>query len=382
MGARLRITVQMVNAADGYQLWSERYDREMTDVFAVQDEIASTVAARLLVTMRGDAERARVRHGTTSVEAYELFLKGRAFQYQRGGAIVTAIGCFEQAIALDPGYAEALAWMADSYRLLGTYGMAPSAEVMPRAKVAAEKALAIDPNLAEARATLADIEAQYDRDFARAAATWAVVLATDPRHVRARCERALWLVGAGVSPVAAGIEECRQAAADDPLNAWVAGMHSFALGFAGRHAEGVSEAERAMKLDPGSFFAQWGLMRAAGWAGDFARAIAMAPALLAASGRHPWALGALGWTHGKAGHAAEARAVFDELEARSRLEFVTPFWLAAAAAAAGLGEEARRYAERAVIERDPVVVLARLLPHWDGVRAMPWFEDVVNGVWG
>jgi hypothetical protein len=78
----------------------------------------------------------------------------------------------------------------------------------------------------------------------------------------------------------------------------------------------------------------------------------------------------------------KARAVFDELEARSRHEFVSPFWIAAVAAAAGRGEDARRYAKRSVIERESIVVLARILPQWDGVRAMPWFEDVVRGVWG
>ncbi len=380
-GSRLRITVQLVNAADGYQLWSERYDREMTDVFEVQDEIAGAIAARLVGEMRGDADRARASRGTTSVEAYELFLKGRALQYQRGGGVITAIGLFEQALALDPGYAEALAWMADSYRLLGTYGMAPPSEVMPKAKAAVERALAIDPHLAEARATLADIELQYERDVARAEATWAMAIASDPRHSRARCERANWLAAAGRIPLTEAVEEMRRAAEADPLNSWVVGMHALLLSFVGRHAQEMVEAERAVRIDPGSFFAQWSLMRACSTNGDHERALAMAPGLLASSGRHVWALGSLAWTYGKLGNHDAARAVFDELEARSRHSFVSLFWMATAAASAGCFEEARALAERAVEERDPIVVLARFIVHWDEVREQPWFEETVQKLW-
>src|SRR5882672_11041212 len=104
-GARLRINAQLVDVADGYQLWSERYDREMTDVFEVQDEIASAIASRLRVTLQGDADRGRARRGTANLEAYELLLKGRAFQFKRGRFLTQAIQCFERAMALDPNYA-------------------------------------------------------------------------------------------------------------------------------------------------------------------------------------------------------------------------------------------------------------------------------------
>ena len=193
-GSRLRITVQLVNAADGYQLWSERYDREMTDVFAVQDEIASAIATRLRGAMHAEADRGRARGGTKNLEAYELLLRGRALQTKRGRFLPQARRCFERAIALDPQYAEALAWLSDSYRLMGVFGVAPFAEVMPKAKALAERALAIDPELAEAWATLAAIEEQYERDFARSDSLYERALAIDPRHSRARAQRALWRV--------------------------------------------------------------------------------------------------------------------------------------------------------------------------------------------
>ncbi len=381
-GNRLRVTAQLVNAAERYQLWSERYDRELTDVFEVQDEIANAIAARLRGTLNDEADRTRARRATKNLEAYELLLKGRALQAKRGRFLPQAIACFEKAIALDPHYAEAMAWLSDSYRLKGTFGEAPFSEVMPKARSIAERALAIDPDLAEACATLASVAEQYDRDFKRADPLWDRALAIDPRHARARAQRALWGLTRGRFIADEAIAETARAVQDDPLNAWVGAMHSHVMGFAGRHAESVAEAERAYGLDEDSFFAHWNLMRGYAWSGQGERAMEVAPALLRESGRHPWVLGALAWTYGKAGRADLARTVYDEMTARSRREFMGPFWLATAAASAGLGEESIHWVERAVADRDPLIVWGRIVLFWDDMRAHPRFEETVRGVWG
>ncbi len=380
-GSRLRITAQLVNADDGYQLWSERYDREMTDVFAVQDEIAAAISTRLRGALHADADRSRARGGTKNFEAYELLLRGRALQSKRGRFMPQAVACFERAIALDPQYADALAWLSDSYRLTGVFGGAPSADVMPKAKALAERALAIDPGLAEAWTVLAAVEEQYERNFARAASLYDRALTVDPRHSRARAQRGLWGAFRGSLPIEEAVSELRHAVQDDPLNAWVGGMQSYVLGIAGRHDESIAEAERSFGLDPDSFFAHWNLMRGHAWAGHYDRAIEEAPALCGASGRHHWALGLLAWTYGRAGRADRARAIYDELEARSRHEFVGQTWLAVAAGSAGLAEESIRWAERAMAERDPLVVWARRLPFWESIRAHPRFVQVMHGAW-
>jgi serine/threonine protein kinase len=381
-GARLRITAQLVKTADGYQLWSERYDREMTDVFEVQDEIANAIATRLRGTLHDEADRRRARRGTQNLEAYELLLQGRALQNRRGRFLPQAIACFEKAIALDPQYAEAMAWLSDSYRLTGTFGGAPYSEVMPKAKALAERALAIDSGLAEAWATLACVTEQYEWDFDGAGPMWERALTADPRHSRARAQRALWGFCLGRMTNDEALLGSSRAAQDDPLNAWVRAMHSYLLGFAGRHAESIAEAERAIEFDDEAFFAQWNLMRAYAWDGQYERAIQVAPALLRMSGRHPWGLGALAWTYGKSGRVDWARAVYDEIEARSRHEFMSPFWLAVAAESAGLQEQAIGFVDRAVVERDPLVVWGRVTPFWDALRAHPRFEEVTRRVWG
>jgi serine/threonine-protein kinase len=381
-GSRLRITTQLVNAADGYQLWSERYDREMTDVFEVQDEIANALATRLRGTLHDAAERGRARQGTKNLEAYELLLKGRALQAKRGRFLSQAMACFEQAIAIDPQYAEAMAWLSDSYRLMGTFGVVAFGEVMPRARSLAERALAIDPDQAEAWVTLASVAEQYDRDFASGKVHWERALAVDPRHSRGRAQHALWGYCLGALPVDVATSETKRAVEDDPLNAWVGAMNSHMLGFAGRHGESLVEAERSLGIDEDSFIAQWNLMRGCAMAGLHDRAIEMAPAVLATSGRHPWVLGMLAWTYDKAGLAERARAVYEEMGARSRFEFMSPFWLAVAAASAGIPEESIRQVERAVQERDPLIIWARASAYSDTIRAHPRFEEVVRGVWG
>jgi eukaryotic-like serine/threonine-protein kinase len=380
-GQRLRITVQLVNAADGYQLWSERYDREMTDVFEVQEEIAGAIATRLRVSLRGDAERAPGRAGTRNLEAYELLLRGRALHAKRGRFLRLAVECIEKAVALDPRYAEALALLADSYRLMATFGVAPPAQASRKAKRLAEQAIAIDPEQAQPWATLACIEEQYEWNFALAESHWQRTLSIDPRLATARAQRAVWACFRGALSAAEGLAETRRAVDDDPLNSWGVAMNSYMLGFSGRHEESLLEAERAVSLDADSFFPQWNRLRAHAWLGRLEQAIALAPVVLAESGRHQWVLGLLAWVYGRSGRLEEARAVRDEMDGRSRHEWVSPFWLATAASAAGLPDEALRQAECAVREHDPLILWSRVTPFWVSLREHPGFDGVIRPVW-
>jgi serine/threonine-protein kinase len=380
-GARLRITVQLVNAADGYQLWSERYDRELTDVFELQDEIANAIATRLRVSLQGDAERSRGRAGTRNLEAYELLLRGRALHARRGRFLRLAIDCFERALALDPRYSEALGLLSDSYRLLGTFGNAPCSESMVKAKRLAEQAIAIDADQVEAWTTLACVEEQYEWDFAQAETHWTRALGLDPRHARARSQRALWGLSRGAITAVEARAEARRAVDDDPLNSWVVGMYSYMLGIGGWHEDSLHQAERAVSLDPDSFFPQWNLMRGLAWLDRCDHAIALAPAILADSGRHQWVLGLLAWIYARAGRVEAARAVHDEMAGRSHHEFVSPFWMATAAASAGLSDEAMLQVGRAVVERDSLILWSRISPFWEAIRGDPRFEDLVRPVW-
>ena len=377
-GNRLRITAQLINVADGYHLWSERYDRELTDVFIIQDEIASAIASRLRITLV-DAEPGQLgRIRTGHLGAYELFLKGRVLQVRRGSSIAAALACFEKAVTLDPHFAEAHAWLADSYRLLAVYGHRAATETMPRAKDAAERAVDLDPELAEAHATQADVALLYDRDLPRAEAAWERALTLNPSHVRARSERAIWWYSVVLGDHDRAIAEARLAMENDPLNAWAVGMAGLALGLAGRPKEALAEARRASEIDPDGFLGRFLEVEAAYWVGDYASAIAAAEPVLLMSGRHPWPLASLALTYAAAGDIEAAEGVRAELVARGRTGYVQPFWMATAALATGRIDEALALARRSVAEHDPIVLLANRLPEWAPMRAQPAMVELLR----
>lgn len=168
-GSQLRVTVQLINGADGYHVWSERYDREMKDVFAIQDEITLSIVNKLRLTLLGTEKEAIVKRHTEDVEAYNLYLKGRYFWNRRTETgFLKSLEYYRQAIERDPDYALAYAGIADSYDLLGWYGHLVPQEAFPRARASATKARELDDTLAEAHASLGWISANYDWDWAAA----------------------------------------------------------------------------------------------------------------------------------------------------------------------------------------------------------------------
>src|SRR4051812_9043682 len=153
-GNRLRITAQLVSAADGYHLWSETYDREMKDVFAIQEEIANSIAQRLEVTIDSD-QRPLFRAGTDNLEAFKFYTQGRSLFFQRGPHVIRSVECCKQAVSLDPTYALAWSGLADAYNMVGFYGLARPESCLPRAREAAQQAIALDSSVAEAHTSLA-----------------------------------------------------------------------------------------------------------------------------------------------------------------------------------------------------------------------------------
>ena len=181
-GKRLRITAELVNAKDGYQLWSERYDRELEDIFDIQDEIARTIADRLELTLTGGKQAPLVTRATDNIKAYEAYLKGRGLLYKRGRFIVDALTCFEQAVALDPDYALAWAGLADGRSTLGYFGQVAPHETMPQAKEAATRAVQLDDSLAETHCALALATLMHDFDVPTARQEFLRAIELNPKY--------------------------------------------------------------------------------------------------------------------------------------------------------------------------------------------------------
>jgi len=312
-GDRLRVTAQLVNAADGYQLWSERYDREMDDVFAVQDEIARAIADRLRVTL-AQPEAPLVRPGTGNLQAYDLYLKGRYFWTRRGEGLHKAIDYFERAITADPDFAAPYAGLADTYSIMGMYGYMPSTTVQGRIRDAAERALALDDRLGEAHYSVGLYEWNFGWNLERAEREFRRAIELSPRWAQPYVWLAMLLAALGRR--ADALELARQAQRLEPLSPLVTALTGLTFSFAGSSDEALEAAERAVELEPTFPGSYWSL----GWVraerGEFAAAITALEQAVTYSARSPFLVSILGSTYAQAGRADAARQLLAELEGR------------------------------------------------------------------
>jgi serine/threonine-protein kinase len=378
-GDRLRITAQLIDAGSGYQLWSERYDRVVEDVFAVQDEIAGTIAGRLQLSLTGGREVQQMEPPTRHIGAYELYLKGRGLLYQRGLSIPKAIDCFTQAVALDSGYAQAWAGLADGYTTSGYSGLKPPAEVMPRALEAARRALGLDPNLAEAHNALGCATLLYELQYAVAEHEFRRALELNPNYPQARAWYGLFLLQWVSGRDHEARDELMRLLQADPLSGYANVIFAFSGLSSGRLSEAVDHGRRGVELDPKSYLAQWSLSVALKCDRQYEEAVAAAERALAISGRHSWALTTLVSIYAAWGKPDQAAAAYRELESRSTREYIQPAMLAPAAAAVGEMDRAITFAQQALDNKDPLfVMLARTWPDYDQLRTDSRFLHIVS----
>jgi tetratricopeptide (TPR) repeat protein len=241
-GARVRITAQLLDAADGYQLWSERYDREIEDVFALQDEIAATIASKLRASLAlGTAERAQ--RATHSIEAYEATLKGRALLARRGKSIVEGIASMERALALDPTYGPAWAGLAEGYAMLGYYSMVTPAEARAKVVPAAEQAVRFAPDIAESHAALGIASLLFEwEDRARTNAAFRRAMELGPTSSQSAIWYWSFYLAWASSHESEGLAGMLALHARDPLSAFVCGMLAILEASLGRSRSSRSAA--------------------------------------------------------------------------------------------------------------------------------------------
>ncbi len=378
-GDRLRIAVQLNEVATGYGLWSERYDREIKDIFDVQDEIAKAIAERLRVTLAGGAEARLVPKATANVEAYQLYLKGRGLLYRRGSSIAPALEQFKKAVELDPGYAAAWAGVADAYTVLSYFGIVRGHEAKPHALAAARRAIELDPNSAEGHAALACATLLHygdrqtaDREFVRA-------LELNPSYIQGRCWYALFYLQWTCGRFDEGIAEARRALASDPLSAYTRAVLAFCLSTAGQNSEAAEMARTAVQADPASFLARYALAMSLSSGNRFEEAVAVFEEAAAMSAGHPFAIGSLAMALARWGKPSEARNLHQALMDRASLGYIPLFPMALTAAAAGEHEQALDFAERAWQEREPGFLLyARHFTDYGWFRQQPRFTAILR----
>jgi TolB-like protein/tetratricopeptide (TPR) repeat protein len=247
-GDRLRVTVQLNSVADGYHLWSETYERELKDVFAVQDEISRAIVNTLQLKLASTGKQGQPPSG--DVAAYELYLQGRYHwsRWRTEGA-ERALQAFEQATRKDPKYAAAYAGIADSYAWLGFFGALPPNEVMPKARAAAETAIALDASLAEAHTSLGYVKALYDFDWPGAEREFKRGIELNAGLSDAHFGYGIvYLMPQGRQ--AEALREMQLARELDPLSPIINTYLGVALAVNGRPTEAVAEDRKALELDP------------------------------------------------------------------------------------------------------------------------------------
>lgn len=376
---RVRVTAQLVDASNGFQLWSERYDRRLADIFDVQDEIARTIVARLKVAFAAGAPERLVRATTSNMDAYQQYLKGRAMLYRRGPWIAPALESFKNAVALDQNYVQAWSGLADAYTTLCYSGYRRPADTMPAALAAATRATTGDPGSAEAHNALAIVALLWERNFEKAEREFREALALNPQYMQARCWYGLFFLQWGVGRLDEGMAETWRAFEADPLSSYATMVLSFALASVQRFEDAVVQARAAVQHDSESFVAQWELGFAYHWNDQDAEAIAVLEPLWVETG-HNWVAIALAPTYARAGHLELTRGVYDALLARRDRtgEYVPPFVLAVCALALDDLDAAIGYCEAAIEVRDMLFALFhRWLPDFEPIRTDPRFPDIL-----
>ena len=353
-GKRVRVTAQLTDAGDGYQLWSEKYDREIEDVFALQDEIAAAIAGKLKTTLTlGTA--ARAQRATHSIEAYEWYLKGRAMLARRGKSLLEGVACMERALALDPEYGLAWAGIAEAHVILGYYGLIPPELARARAVPAAEKAVQFAPDVGDAHCALGITTLMFDyEDRPRAARAFERGMALGPAAQGATWFYQFYIAGA-CGRIQAGVEEMRGVIARDELSPYLHGTFAILLA-SGRIREAPESAMRAIGLEPDAFLSHFAHQVAAASVGDWTRSLAAGEALFALGGRTPAPLVFHAQALNRTGDVAGARAVQAELITLTNHGERAPWALACVAAELGDTDHAVSWARDAVRRRDPTIL--------------------------
>jgi TolB-like protein/class 3 adenylate cyclase/Tfp pilus assembly protein PilF len=378
---QVRVNVQLINALNDAHLWGDVYDRKLTDIFAVESDIAKTIADTLQARLTGAEKQLIAAQPTSDTTAYELYVKGRLLWSRRGSEnLRQAIAFYEQAIARDPNYALAYAGMAEAYVILPFYAGTPQGEIFPKARAAALKALQLDDKLAGAHTGLAWALC-YDFDMVGSISEFQRAITLNPNYATAH----QWY---GRHPLTAlgrlndAIAEGKRAIELDPLSPVINTDLGQTLFMARRYDEAIAQVRKTLEIDPTFYYAHYTLGMALQLKGDLAAAIGeytkaqqlsddlRIPVLLAAA-------------EAQSGDKDAAKRMLAELEELNRHRYVRSYWRALLYLSLGKRDEAIRWLEKGVADHEGLeIAWIKVDPELDALRGDPRFEALVQEVVG
>jgi TolB-like protein/Tfp pilus assembly protein PilF len=375
LGDRLRIVARLVSTRDGYQLWSEIYERDASDVFRVQDEISAAIVARLRPEY-AEANASSPAAGP-SPEAFDLYLKGKHEWHRRTepGAIA-AVELFSQAIALSPNYARAHLGLADAYAVIGFYDYMPPAEAFARAREAARRALALDPGMAEAHASLGYVALYHDWDFAAAEREFERALELNPRHPVAHqwYGNALTVMGRFDEAVAA----MHRAQELDPLALITHAAEGWTWFYARNYERAIEQSRRTLARDSTYFLANLWWAQALVQSGRAGEAIPVLERALRMQPYNAMAEAERARAHAFSSRTDEARAILQRLERRGTEKYVPSYEIATIHIALGDHDAALERLRRAAAERAHSIAFLAVDPRLDPLRPDVRFEQLTR----
>jgi TolB-like protein len=376
-GDNFSVEIELVDARDDTHLFGAKYDRTLTDLVALQNEVTRDVSRKLRVRLSNAEEQRLARNSTARPGAYERYLKGRYHVLKATRPeIETGIAFLRQAIDIDPAYALAYVGLADAYRTLALAGESPATEELPKAKAAAAKAVEIDDKSAEAHAILGFVIFWYDWKWNEAENQLTRALQLDPNSADAHEAYAHVLSYTGRHPEA--LTEIQRAAELDPLNVRIGALQGAFLINAGRDDEALTTLGNTLELDPNYWFARQYRASAYIDKGMFAEAIEEAHRARQFSGASTRPTAFLGYALAKSGKRVESRAELDKLLQLAQERYVSPYNVAMIYAGLDQRDDALAWLERGYREREPRMVFLKSEPKWNSLRGDPRFRDLLQ----
>jgi serine/threonine protein kinase/Tfp pilus assembly protein PilF len=378
-GDQLRITAQLINVADGFHLWSEKYDRKLEDIFAIQDEISLAIVDKLKVKLLGQERTALFRRHTVDQEAHNLYLKGLYFWNRRlEGGMRKAMEFFQQAIDKDPDYVLAHVGIADVYNITGFFGFLSPAEAFPKAKAAADKAMAIDNSLGEAYTSLAWATFCYDWDWSSAEKLYMKAIELNPQYATAHEWYAIYLWAMGRFDEA--ITEAETARELDPLSLIINTIVGIAYYFARRYEESIANHKKALEMDPNFLLANTYIVLPYMECGKYDDAITIMQKTESLAAEHTYTLGYFGGAYGQAGCKDDASRILVRLDELTESRYVSTLHRGILLAGMGKYEEALDDMEKSIADRCPVNIFSKTAPYFDCLRSNKRFQSLLKKI--
>jgi len=378
-GENLIIQADLVKVSDGSQLWGQKYNRKVSDIAAIQEEIAKEIFDNLRLRISGEEKEKLTKRSTENTEAYQLYLQGR-YQWNKRSleGMQQSIDFFQQAIARDPQFALAHAGLADAYALLSDYHVLPAREVMPRAKDAAMKALQIDDSLAEAHASLAWAKLTHDWAWPDAEREFKRSIELKPNYASAHQWYGEYLTMMGRFKEAP--EEFKRALAVEPLSPVIHSALASSLYFSRQYDAAMEQCRRTISIDPNFVSPHTFLGRAHAQKAAYPEALSELQKALALSEGNSNELAALAYGYALSGKREEALKILGELQERSKETYVQPTWIAAIHIALGQKDQAFDWLQKAYRDRSGWLLYLKVEPIFDSLRSDPRFTDLLQRV--